>query len=226
MSYTLESWDPDVDFDGWYSDATGERIRERLDSLRARTVLEIGCATGRMTAQLYPGRDRRIMAMDLDEGMLRRAQARQLDGVEWIHGDVTGLRPQERTLRPFQAILCCSVLHEVESPTQILWAARELLAPRGVVFVTVPSASSLHFEGHPHVGARGQSYGVRRLWTLDEWARKLADGTGLEVAYAGEMMAKPWPNERMKTLDPHVLAHLASYRGACGALCYFELEAS
>ena len=225
MSYTLESWDPDVDFDAWYTDATGERIRARLDSLRVRTVLEIGCATGRMTAQLYPGRDRRVLAMDLDAGMLARAQARGLPDVDWIQGDVVNLRPEDERLRPFQAILCCSVLHEVESPSQILWAARALLAARGVIFVTVPSASSLHFEGHPHVGARGQSYGVRRLWTLDEWARQLTNGTGLEVAYAGEMMAKPWPNERMATLDPHLLAFLASYRGPGGALCFFELEA-
>lgn len=222
----LLHYDPDEDFDHWYTDATGDRIRARLDSLRVRTVLEIGCATGRMTAQLCPGRDRRVLAMDLDEGMLARARTRGLPDVDWIRGDVVNLRPEDERLRPFQAVLCCSVLHEVESPTQILWAARALLAPRGVVFVTVPSAGSLHFEGHPMVGARGTSYGVRRLWTLDEWARQLANGTGLEVAYAGEMMLKPYENARMEQLDPHALAHLAAYRGPGGALCYFELEQS
>lgn len=227
MSYDLAGYDPDADFDHWYTDATGKRIRARLDELRAKTVLEIGCATGRMTQQLVSGlRDpRRVLAMDLDESMLKRAAARGLANVDWIRGDVLGLSQREIDVRPFEAVVCCSVLHEVESPAQILWKARELLAPRGVVFVTVPSATSLHFEGHPRIGDRGERYGVRRLWSVKEWAEKLQTGTGLEVAYAGEMILKPYENARMARLDAHVLQYLAAYRGACGTICYFELEA-
>lgn len=230
MSYDLATYDPDGDFDSWYTDATGERIRRRLDELGSKTVLEIGCATGRMTEQLVAGyaMRRRVLAMDLDDQMLRRAMARDLADVDWIQGDVLGLKAQgvfQVLPRPFEAIVCCSVLHEVESPTQILWKARELLAPRGVVFVTVPTAGSIHYDGRPMVGRRGERYGVRRLWGLDEWALKLGEGTGLEVAYAGEMVLKPYPNERMERLDAHVLAYLAAYRGSGGALGYFELEA-
>lgn len=224
MSYTLETYDPDEDFDRFYTDATAQRIRERLDATHVTKVLEIGCATGRMTAQLaVRGRDwtRRILAVTLDRGMAERAKARELVGVEVVCGDVLDMKAME-----FQAIVCCSVLHEVPAVDKILRKAWELLGPRGRVFVTVPSALSLHFGGEPEMSERARRFGVRRLLTPEEWTTLLITGTGLKVVYRDEMILKPYPQEQMSKLDHYTQAYLARYRGPDGALCFFELEAA
>jgi SAM-dependent methyltransferase len=225
VSYTLETYDPDEDFDRWYTDTTGRRIRERLDDLNARTVLEIGCATGRMTEQLaFSMRysQRLILACTLDERMAARAREREIEGVEVVWGNVLDMKAME-----FQAIVCCSVLHEVPSVDAILRKCHELLAPGGTVFVVVPSADSLHLDGYPPlISERGNEYGVRRLLGVEQWHTLMITGTGLRVVDREQMMLKPYPNARMAVLEPTVLAHLAAYRGMRGALVRFELQAA
>lgn len=222
MTYGLEQWDPDSpdEFDSWYSDETGLQIAHRLKGLRAATLLDIGCATGRMTAQLVaPGR--RILAVTLNAAMIERAKARDLLGVRWVCGDVLDFQHME-----FDIIVCASVLHEVVSPQSIMRKCHELLAPDGRVFVTVPSAKSLHFNGQPLFGDRAERFGVRRLWTPVHWQTELESGTGLRVMVRQEMMLKPYENARMACLAPEVLGFLAGYRGPGGAIVIFELEAA
>jgi hypothetical protein len=102
---------------------------------------------------------------------------------------------------------------------------RDLLQGGGRVYITVPSANSLHFGGAPTMSTRAGLYGVRRLLTPEEWHTLLITGTGLKVVERYEIMLKPYENARMECLSPHQLDYLARYRGAGGALAYFELEA-
>lgn len=214
MNYTLDDYDPDADFDAWYTDETGRLIQGCLD---ADSVLEIGCATGRMTQYLVCS-GRRVLALTLDEGMARRAQARDLPGVTVVRKNVLTLGYRET----FDAIVCCLVLHEVLDVQAMMGKAYDLLAPGGRVFVTVPSANSIHLISGE--SARAARFGVRRLWTPERWDDELIRMTGLRVVDRFEMMLKPYPNDRMACLTPAVLDHLAAYRGPGGTLCYFELE--
>lgn len=219
MSYSLSEWDPDSpdEFDGWYSDEVGREVRSRLRL--SRRVLEIGCATGRMTAQLVGG-GRMVLGCSLNEAMIERARARGLTA-RFVCGDVLDMQNFDA-----DAIVCASVLHEVPSVGSILRKCHELLAPDGRVFVSVPSAKSLHYNGRPEQSERGERFGVRRLWTSKHWGQELESGTGLRVVEGFEMMAKPYPNARMACLAPEVLEYLAGYRGPGGAACFFELEAA
>lgn len=227
MSYTLAEYDPDEDFDRWFTDATADRVRDLLDHLRAKSVLEVGCATGRMTERLaeHDYRGRRILAVTLDEGMAERARDRDLTGVNVVCGDVLDFKNME-----FEAIVCCSVLHEVPSVSAILRKCRELLAPRGRVIVTVPNASSIHLVRSgilaSRPSARSAQFGVRRLLGIEEWHSALITGSGLKVVERGTFVLKPYPNAEMETLPEEVLDHLARYRGPGGALCWFDLEAA
>lgn len=224
MSYTLSEYDPDADFDRWYTDETGRMIRDRLIERQDQKVLEVGCATGRMTQILISSnfsRTRQIVAVTLDAAMLERAQLRDLPGVIWVEGDVMKL---QRVV--FDAIVCSLVLHEVPSVGSMLRKFHDLLAPGGRVYVTVPSAGSVHFEGRSReLSERARRFGVQRQMMIGEWHTAMIDGTGFGVAERCEMMLKPYPNEQMADLAPEVLDFLAAYRGPGGALCYFELEA-
>jgi SAM-dependent methyltransferase len=222
VSYDLATYDPDADFDGWYTDTTGQRIRARLDAYGARHVLEVGCATGRMTA-LLASRDRRVVAIDRSEEMLGVARGRGLPLVSWRRDDLNVLEAEG--LR-FEAIVCTLLLHEIADPGHMLrWFSRLLYGHRGRVFVTVPNADSVHLQGDTEISERGERFGVRRLLSIGDWHTLLITGTGLRVVTRDEFMLKPYPNAAMATLDGRVLGHLARYVGPGGALCFFELEA-
>jgi 2-polyprenyl-3-methyl-5-hydroxy-6-metoxy-1,4-benzoquinol methylase len=152
--------------------------------------------------------------------MAERARDRDLPGVQVVCGDVLDFQNME-----FEAIVCCSVLHEVPSVTAILRRCRELLAPRGRVIVTVPNALSIHRIGC-EMSERARQFGVRREHGIEEWHTLLITGTGLKVAERGTFVLKPYPNEQMERLPEEVLDHLARYRGPGGALCWFDLEAA
>lgn len=225
MTYSLAEWDPDSpdEFDGWYIDHTGVLIARRLDTFSSPRLLEIGCATGRMTQFLWSSAQptlRRILAVDQSAAMIERARAeRPIPGVAWQCGDVLGLRSME-----FDAIVCCSVLHEVPEVRAMVRKCRELLAPGGRVFVTVPNAGSIHYQ--PGVRSeREDRFGVRARFGIGSWHTALITGTGLRVVDRFEFMLKPYPNARMARLPAESLDFLAGYRGPGGALCFFELEA-
>lgn len=220
VSYTLETYDPDDDFDRWYTDATAEQIKLRLDQRMAVSVLEVGCATGRMTARIARS-GRMILALDRDGSMLGRAQERDLRGVFFACGDILDVRLMER----FDVVVCCSMLHEVDDPQAVLRRCREVLEVEGRVLVTVPSAGSIHLTRYQEFSERAMRFGVRRVYTIGEWHNLLVDGTGLKVVDRFEFVCKPYPNERMECLSVPMLDYLARYRGPGGALCYFELEA-
>lgn len=230
MTYTLSEYDPDEDFDRWFTDATAERVRDRLNYLRAATVLEVGCATGRMTERIAQwGRGhRRVLAVTLDAGMAERARDRDIAGVDVVRGDVLDFQNME-----FEAIVCCSVLHEVPAVDAVLRKCRELLAARGRILVTVPNADSIHLvrsgiaaRGARLLSGRAAQFGVRRLLGIEEWHSLLITGTGLTVVERGTFVLKPYPNIEMELLSDEVLDHLARYRGPGGALCWFDLEAA
>ena len=71
-------YDPDTDVDRWYTDATAASLTNWVRP--GDRVLELGCATGRMTAALV-GAGATVTAVDRESEYLDRAEARGLAGV-------------------------------------------------------------------------------------------------------------------------------------------------
>jgi SAM-dependent methyltransferase len=62
-------------------------FRSLADRLRARTVVDLGCGTGRLTVTLARG-GRRVVGVDPDRAMLDFARRREGgEDVAWVHGD-------------------------------------------------------------------------------------------------------------------------------------------
>jgi 2-polyprenyl-3-methyl-5-hydroxy-6-metoxy-1,4-benzoquinol methylase len=224
------AYDPDRDFDAVYTTATGRRIAGTLAP--GARVLELGCATGLMTA-LLAGEDRFVLAVDRSTPYLDRLRARELPGVTALLADVEQVEPEGR----FDHVVATNLLHEVGDPLALLGRIRGWLAPGGRVHATLPNPRSLHRVVALEMGLidrldalsdRGAQFGTRRALDGDALAA-LATEAGLKVRERSGIFLKPLPNDAMAELDPAVLAgferaarHLPDH---C-AMTYLVLEAA
>lgn len=133
----VERYDPDTDFDRWYTVATAEAIGRWLGP--GQRILELGCATGLMTSMLA-GQGRRIWAVDRFAAYLDRARARELPGVEWIEGDVY----DDHGTGTVDHVVATDLLHELPDPARFLDRCAAALAPGGLLHLAVPNPDSLH----------------------------------------------------------------------------------
>jgi SAM-dependent methyltransferase len=202
------AYDPDADFDAVYTTATGRRIAAQLGL--ADRILELGCATGLMTAQLAGGA-RELLAVDRSAPYLERLRALALPGVTALLADVDHLAPDGD---PFDHVTLTNLLHEVGDPHGLLRRVRGWLAPGGRVHVTLPNPHSLHrlvalemglIDSLEQRSARAERFGTRRALDGDALA-ELAAAAGLRVHERGGIFLKPLPNAAMATLDLAVLA--------------------
>lgn len=102
----------------------------------ARTILEVGCAEGKLGEALKHGRpDRQVVGLEREPGPARRAAAR-LDQV--IEHDVEGAAP---ALPPasFDCILFGDVLEHLRDPLGAVRRLLPLLRPDGVVLCCIPN---------------------------------------------------------------------------------------
>jgi 2-polyprenyl-3-methyl-5-hydroxy-6-metoxy-1,4-benzoquinol methylase len=206
-------YDPDTDVDVLYTRATADRIARWLRP--GDRVLELGCATGAMTAALAAD-DRVVVAVDRAESYLVVARERGLPGVTWLEADFGTALPATGV---HDHVVLTNVLHELDDPAGTLAAvAAEHLAPGGVVHVSLQNPHSLHrlvalemglIDSLSDVSANGQKYATRRLYTVAELTA-LAAGAGLEVAHREGVMLKPLPNDAMAALGADVLAGFAA----------------
>ena len=94
------TYDPDVDFDAWYTDVTAAAV---VDHIRdGDRVLELGCATGRMSARLARA-GAEILGVDRSATYVERATQRNLPATRFVVGDVEEHVRRERRRRTRRA---------------------------------------------------------------------------------------------------------------------------
>lgn len=201
------TYDPETDFDRHYTLATARRIRERVRP--GDRVLELGCATGLMTAALADvGLD--VVAIDRSSAYLERARARGLAGVRFVEADLEAL---PETGERFDHVLATNVVHELTDPPAFLRACGERLGPSGLLHVTLQNPDSIHrlcavelglIESVTEISARGEQWGTRALWTRAD-LEMLAERSGLRVIAREGVMLKPLPNRLMADLTDDVI---------------------
>lgn len=221
MSYDLTVYDPDTDFDRWYTDTIGNDVATQM--VAGQSVLEVGCATGRMTAR-FVERKAQVMAVTLNGDMLGRALARELPGVSWLRADIMDCHFGVA----YDHIVCCSVLHEVEEPAALLERLREWSKAETRLHVSVPNMESLHrqiieSEASRERSERAQRFGVLHDFDVDGLKRML-ELTGWSSDNVRGRMLKPYPNHAMEQVDPDALQWLARYTGPAGAMLLARAE--
>ncbi len=200
VDYT-DTYDPDTDFDRHYTLATAARIRERVDA--GAKLLELGCATGLMTSAIADGTVT-VLAIDRSSEYLERAHTRGLPGVRFAIGDLDDLQVSGR----FEHVLATNVLHELRDPVAFLSGCRELLAPDGMIHLTLQNPRSIHrlcalelglIDSLNEISERGARWGTKTLWDAAELV-ELAAEAGLRTVCREGIMLKPLPNAQMAEL--------------------------
>ena len=203
-------YDPDTDFDARYTMATVRRIAERVAP--GDRVLELGCATGLMTAHLA-GQGARVTGVDRSEAYLDRARARLGDRAAFINAGLAEPGWEALAGAGYDHVLLCNLIHELPDPAGLLRRAAALLAADGLVHLSLQNPDSIHrlvavemglIEDVREVSARGDRFGTIGLWGADDLAR-LAREAGLGVVAREGVMLKPLANGMMAELPPEVL---------------------
>lgn len=224
MDYSL-TYDPELDFDAVYTMAT---IRPILSWVRpADRVLELGCATGLMTAELVE-HGASVVAVDRSDVYLERLAERQLPRVTPVHADLLEGWPEGSG---FDHVLATSLLHELPDPAAFLADARERLAPAGLLHVSVPNPRSLHrliavemgwLDGLGELSDRLRQYSILRMLGPEE-LQTMAAEAGLRVVHEEGVMLKPLPNEQMAQLPAEVLEGFTRVARHVPGLCAVNL---
>jgi 2-polyprenyl-3-methyl-5-hydroxy-6-metoxy-1,4-benzoquinol methylase len=201
-----DRYDPDTDFDRWYTRGTGAAIAGFLHA--GDEVLELGCATGAMTAD-FVARGATVVAIDRSEPWLDRARARGLAGADFQAGDIDELELG----RTFDHVVAANVLHEVLDVAGVLARCRRHLRDEGLLHVTLPNPRSLHHLLGRAMGLRPaldepseRARGLETLRVVDvDELTAAAAVAGFAPVHRGGVMVKPLPNDRMAALPDAIL---------------------
>jgi len=110
-------------------DLDGQILREELADLRFKSVLEIGCGTGKNTAFLAQIGEY-IHALDFSEGMIEKAREKvKAENVRFSLADLTQKWPCEDWV--YDLIVCNLVLEHIEDLSFIFSEAFRVMKARG-----------------------------------------------------------------------------------------------
>lgn len=104
-------------------------IAEELGREDYADLLDCGCGTGPMISLLYEkDPDKHYTGIDLTPRMIEVAQAKDLDGVNWVVGDCEDLPFEEDS---FDAIICSNSFHHYPNPQKFFDSVKRVLRPGG-----------------------------------------------------------------------------------------------
>src|SRR3990167_1220965 len=117
------------------------RIRTILDNCKKRgTLLDLGCSYGRI-AKALSFDFKSIVAVDVSDALIN--QAKKENTVRNISYHVSLIEDLEIKSK-FDVVLLSFILEHVAEPQKILKKATQFLKSKGVLFIMVPNAESLH----------------------------------------------------------------------------------
>ena len=128
----MSKYDFDLDLSG--NTSTG-MILSKIK--KGSTVLEFGCATGRMTRYMQEALDCRVYIVEFEESAFQKAVEYAEDG---LCDDIMTFRGREKfqDVR-FDAVICADVLEHLSDPEAVLRAAAELLTEDGAIHISLPN---------------------------------------------------------------------------------------
>ncbi|MBI4810222.1 MAG: class I SAM-dependent methyltransferase [Ignavibacteriales bacterium] len=129
-----KNWSSSYDVDRNLTRDLDERVtRDILKNLRCKSIIEIGCGTGKNTSFLAQIGEK-VHAIDFSEGMINKAKDKlQLQNVTFSIADITNrwhIRDRSADL-----IVCNLVLEHVENLPSIFSEAYRTLVDKGHLFI-------------------------------------------------------------------------------------------
>jgi trans-aconitate 2-methyltransferase len=128
-------WDPDryLRFAD-HRTRPGLELLARIPDIGPRTIVDLGCGTGTLTAHLarrWPGAQ--VVGIDSSEEMIDRARAEH-PGLIWSLGDISAWEPNER----IDLIFSNAALHWLDDHESLVPRIRSHVAPGGAVALQMP----------------------------------------------------------------------------------------
>jgi SAM-dependent methyltransferase len=132
VSLTVEQWHHQFLRQARWTQGTRSHLYRQAGLWRAEAVLDVGCGTGAVTAEVSQTTGGRVTGLDLDPGMIDFA-AGWLTDVEWIVGDAHSLPfPADS----FDLVLCSFLLLWVAEPTVAVQEMTRVVREGGAVLAT------------------------------------------------------------------------------------------
>lgn len=117
----------------------------------------------------------------------------------------------------FDYVLLSSIIHEVENPEEVLWAARRLCSLGGIVLINVPNVNSLHMLLGVEMGLVGTVFDMTEVavkfgrptrFNMERLVGMVED-CGFAVLRKGSYLLKPFSNDIMfKIVTPEMVEGL------------------
>lgn len=221
MSIDRPDAEPQRYSDAYLSDYDFERkmvrVRQsatiRLLPPTARKVVEVGCGADVLAECVADGRgithwvivepDRQFVAAVAD-------RVSRLPFATLIQGAIQDSVPDvlARAEGSADVVICSSLLHELDNPSSVLQACREILSEDGRLLVNVPNATSLHRRLAVPMGlmdtvyarsARNDALNQPRVFDATS-LRELVSSAGFQVIAEGGYFLKPFTHAQMAEL--------------------------
>jgi len=132
VSLTVEQWHQQFLRQARWTQGIRSHLYRQAGLLGARTVLDVGCGTGAVTAELSQRTGGRVVGLDLDPAMIDCA-AGWVPDVEWIVGDAHSLPHGDES---FDLVLCSFLLLWVAKPEVAVREMSRVARKGGVVLAT------------------------------------------------------------------------------------------
>lgn len=191
-------------------------LLDRIALHQPRMVVEIGCGADLLYAAWVARGgtcDRWIIVEPGDQfaAIARQAELPDLHVVnEYAEHAVASVRALAPS--PIDMVICSSVLHEVQSPPDLLAAILDLMSAETLLHVNVPNAQSFHRRLARSMGLiadtrtmseRNQRFFHHRVYDLPTLRHELT-AAGLHVVDAGGHFVKPFTHDQMTQIAPTV----------------------
>jgi 2-polyprenyl-3-methyl-5-hydroxy-6-metoxy-1,4-benzoquinol methylase len=202
--YYASVYDPEADFDRYYTLATAKRIKPYLK--QGDSVLELGSATSLMTAQLIDS-GVSIDCVERSSQYLALAQQRQLPNtVCFIQSEIDSFQPEKQ----YDHILLTGLIHELDDPTPLLRQLSTWLKHGGYFHVSWPNPESIHKQVAQIAGRiqslkqkseRAQRFLTAASYTKTELFELIQASSPLLLEYYTGVLFKPLSNAQMALLE-------------------------
>jgi len=185
------------------------RIKTILENCsEKKTLLDIGCSFGEIAKELSPYFDK-IIAVDGSEELIKKAEKENsAPNIIYKISIFEELKLEEK----FDVVLMSFVLEHVADSIKTLEKAASFLNEKGILFVMVPNAESLHRRVGKAMGAikeldeltaKDINHGHRRVYSIEKLSQDIKNA-GLKIEKISTFFIKPFSNPQMEKFDSKI----------------------
>ena len=179
--------------------------KNTLGSLHCKSVLELGCGTGKNTALLAEIGER-ICAIDFSRSMIERAKVKlRLDNVSFAVADIT--KPWSCESESYDLIVCNLVLEHIRDLSFIFAEAFRVLVTQGRFFLC---------ELHPTRQYEGKQASFRRngkMTAIEAFVHHLTDFTDAANDHGFSLQSmREWWHEEDRNKPPRLVSFMFEKR--------------